>query len=87
MTVKYAHSKPIPGQFIKELYAWVATYPDGTEGIIAGGIPDVGFTPLITARRDVANAMETIAQDVAASFPDRITVRLVAFTSTEGTRQ
>jgi hypothetical protein len=85
-------SEPTRGQFITELYCWVATYGDGTEGIIAGGIQGLGLTTLVTSRRHVAAMMEETARAsmrATMHLPrDKrvVRVRLVTFTSTEGTR-
>jgi hypothetical protein len=84
-------SPPTPGQLITELHAWVATYADGTEGIIAGELPGMGMTPLITSRRAVAESLEELArraQRLTMHTRHRVVrIRLVTFTSTEGTRQ
>jgi len=81
------HSEPTPGQRIVNLHCWVATYQDGSEGIIAGGLPDMGMTPLVTSRRHVAEGMEAIARQVQRLSQQTphpvVSVRLVTFTSTE----
>jgi hypothetical protein len=84
-------SEPTPGQRIAELYCWIATYADGTEGIIAGGLPGLGMTPLVSSRRHVAEQLEAVARNamrLSQDTPHRVTkVRLVTFTTTESTRQ
>lgn len=84
-------SEPTPGQRITELHCWIAIYADGTEGIIAGGLPGIGMTPLVTSRRHAAEQLEAVARNamrLSQNTPHRvISVRLVTFTSTEGTRQ
>ena len=90
METKLIHSEPTPGQVITELHCWIATYQDGSEGIIAGGVPDMGMTPLITSRLHVAKSMESMARQVmrlsCQTKHPVVSVRLVTFTSTEGTR-
>ena len=84
------HSEPTPGQHITELHCWVATYRDGTEGIVASGMSMLGMTPLLSSRRDTAERLEALAHDVmrlSQQTDHPVTgVRLVTFTSTEGTR-
>jgi len=89
--VKLVGSKSTPGQHIRELHVWVATYADGTEGIVAGGFEGVGLTPLMSSRRELAKRLESKACAGMAltegSDNPIVGVRLVTFTSTEGTRQ
>lgn len=91
MNVKIVSSDPTPGQIIRELHCWIATYSDGTEGIIASGLEGLGMTPLISSRRDKAEALEVVArriQRAAMHQTNRVLgIRLVTFTTTEGTRQ
>jgi hypothetical protein len=57
--------KPGKGLPIVKLYAWVATEPDGGEGIVAGELPGVpGFTPLIGADRARIESYRAIAERV-----------------------
>jgi|HubBroStandDraft_4_1064222.scaffolds.fasta_scaffold59061_5 hypothetical protein len=88
---KLIFSEPTPGQFITELHCWIATYPDGTEGIIAYGIDQIGTTPLISSHRDIAEKLEPLArhaQSISLTQATRaISIRLVTFTSTDGVRQ
>jgi hypothetical protein len=90
-TVRVISSDPTPGQFIREIHCWIATYPDGTEGIIAGGIEGLGMTPLLSSRRDVAERLEPQArraqQAVMHQAKRIVSILLVTFTTTEGTRQ
>ena len=83
-------SEPTPGQFIRQLHVWIATYPDGTEGIVGGDL-GMGMTPLMSSRRPVAELLQGFAaRAVLASKRTPhpvVSVRLVTFTSTEGTRQ
>jgi hypothetical protein len=91
MTARAVHSEPTPGQHIREIHCWIATYPDGSEGIMGYGTAETGLMPLMSSRRDLAEQVEPLAQRAAeATRRDtghRVTYRLVSFTSTEGTRQ
>jgi hypothetical protein len=93
MTDRLIDSEPTRGQFITELYCWIATYGDGTEGIIAGGLPGLGMTALVNSRRHVALNLEVAARRamrLTMHLPQAqrvVRVRLVTFTTTEGTRQ
>lgn len=85
-------SDPIPGQRITDLHCWIATYADGTEGIIAGGLSGVGVAPLLSSRRKAAEALEGKAREAQRAVMHQtkhriVSIRLVTFTSTEGTRQ
>jgi hypothetical protein len=88
---KLIASEPTPGQRITELHCWIATYADGTEGIIAGGLPGLGMTPLVNSRRHMAVKLERFAREAMAATARTahrvVNVRLVTFTTTEGTRQ
>ena len=91
MVTKLIGSEPTPGQRITELHAWIATYADGTEGIIARALPGLGMTPLVNSRLHVARQLERFAREAMAltrGTPSPVvSVRLVTFTTTEGTRQ
>jgi hypothetical protein len=85
-------NRPTPGQKITELHCWVATYADGTEGIIAGGIEGLGIVTLMSSNRRAAEKMEGSAREAQQLSNNRtkhrvVSVRLVTFTTTEGTRQ
>jgi hypothetical protein len=88
---KLIGSESTPGQQITDIHCWIATYADGTEGIIAGGIEGLGLTTLVSSRRHVAEKMEPIArraQRMTMHTQHRVvSIRLVTFTTTEGTRQ
>jgi hypothetical protein len=75
---------------IRDLHCWIGTYEDGTEGLLAGGLPGMGMSPLFSSRRHVAESMESIARQVMRMSHQTkhpvVSVRLVTFTSTEGTR-
>jgi hypothetical protein len=83
-------SVPTPGQFIRELHLWIATYADGTEGIVGGNL-GMGMTPLMSSRRATAERLAALAERARAASLGTphpvVSVRLVTFTSTEGTRQ
>ena len=88
---KLIASKSTPGQRITELHCWIATYADGSEGIVAGGIEGLGMTTLLSSRRHVAIQLERHARDAMRLTQGTrhrvVSVRLVTFTTTEGTRQ
>lgn len=70
--------KPRTGQSIDALYAWIATEPDGGEGVIAAVLPGIpGITPLIGADMDRIRSYRTFAMMARAEtgYP----VRLVRF--------
>lgn len=74
--------KPRTGQSIDALYAWVATEPDGGEGIIAALIPGMpGMTPLVGADMDRMRSYRPFAEmaRIGSGYP----VRLVRFGSRE----
>ena len=91
MTDKVIGSDPTQGQFIRELHVWIATYPDGTEGIVAGGLEGLGITPLMSSRRATAESLESQARRAQRAVMHQanriVSLRLVTFTTTEGTRQ
>lgn len=88
---KLIASESTPGQRITELHCWIATYEDGTEGIVAAGIEGLGVTTLLSSRRHIAVQLERHDREVVRltqATPHRVvSVRLVTFTTTEGTRQ
>ena len=85
---KLVSSEPTPGQRITELHCWVATYADGTEGIIAGGLEGLGMTPLLSSRRHVAESLEAKARETMQlsrrTKHPVVSVRLVTFRSSKG---
>jgi len=92
------NSDPTPGQYIRELHVWIATYQDGTEGIIASGLEVRGMsglgatlTPLMSSHRHLAEALEPKARQAQRAVMHQsnhmVSYRMVTFTSTEGTRQ
>jgi hypothetical protein len=76
-------SPPTPEQMIGALHAWIATYRDGTEGIIAHGLPGLGMTPLVTSRHHVGVQLEPIARHAMKLSQDTphpvVAVRLVSY--------
>jgi hypothetical protein len=68
--------KPNTGQTIDALYAWVATEPDGGEGVCSAQIADVHF-PLVGADIDRMKSLRPYAEAIrkATGYP----VRLVRF--------
>jgi len=79
MTDKLIASEPTPGQIIRELHCWIATYSDGSEGIIAHGLEGLGLAPLLSSRRDTAEAMEVLARQAQNLSNDVIAVRLETY--------
>lgn len=70
--------RPGKGQAIEALYAWVATEPDGGEGVIAGELPGMpGITPLVGADMDRMRSYRPYAE--AARRNTGYPVRLVRF--------
>lgn len=90
-TDRVISSDPTPGQLIQQIHCWIATYPDGTEGIIAAGLEGLGVIALLSSHRDKAEAMEAQARRAQRAVMHQanrmVSIRLVTFTTTEGTRQ
>jgi hypothetical protein len=80
---KLISSEPTPGQRIDQLHCWIATYRDGSEGIIAGGLQGLGMTALLSSRRHVAESMESVAEKSRALSLDTrnpvVSVKLVTY--------
>lgn len=72
--------KPGTGQTIDALYAWVATEPDGGEGVCSAQIGDVHF-PLVGADMDRIKSFRAAAEAIhrLTGYP----VRLVRFSRRE----
>lgn len=81
------HSEPTPGQIIRDIHCWIATFNDGTEGIMAGPLPGLGMAMLCNSRRDVAEKLEPLARSIQRAATNVVSIRLVTFTTTEGPRQ
>ncbi len=56
--------KPRTGQSIEALYAWVATEPDGGEGILGAHLPGTGtlIMPLVGADIERIRSLRTYAE-------------------------
>jgi hypothetical protein len=69
--------RPGQGLTIDALYAWVATEPDGGEGVCAMNIPGFGMTPLVGADMDRIKSLRPFAEQARklTGYP----VRLVRF--------
>lgn len=52
-----------PEQTVRELFVWVATDATGAEGIVAGILPGLGATPLVSSKRAAAERMEPAARE------------------------
>jgi hypothetical protein len=72
--------KPGTGQSIDALYAWVATEPDGGEGICSAQLGDIHM-PLVGADMDRIKSLRSFAElaRAATGYP----VRLVRFSMRE----
>jgi hypothetical protein len=65
------------GQKIDSLFAWVATEPDGGEGVIGGTLPGMpGPTPFIGADKARVECFREAAEQVAqlTGYPVRLKV-------------
>lgn len=63
------------GQKIDALYAWVATAPDGAEGVVGGILPGMsGPTPFIGADRERIESYRDLAENLARAtgYPVRL---------------
>jgi hypothetical protein len=82
---------PPPGeQRITELHLWVATYPDGGEGVVSADIPipDIGsrHMPLMSSKRAVAERLKPYAesaQQAAAGAGRIVSLQLVTYRRVE----
>jgi hypothetical protein len=67
--------KPGKGQKIERLYAWVATEPDGGEGVCGMTIPELGgLVPLVGADRERIESLRIYAEQIrkASGCPTRL---------------
>lgn len=72
--------KPRTGQKIEKLYAWVATEPDGGEGVCGAFIREMGgLVPLVGADRERIESLRPYAELTrrGSGYP----VRLVEFST------
>jgi hypothetical protein len=82
---------PPPGeQRITELHLWVATHPDGGEGIVSADVPIPGIgsrhIPLMSSRRELAEKMKPFAehaQQAAAKAGKPVSLRIVTYRRSE----
>jgi hypothetical protein len=78
---------PPAAQRINQLHCWIATYPNGSEGIISADMPMPGYgirhMPLMASKREVAEGLAGLArraQRAAMHKTDRmIRIRLCSF--------
>lgn len=75
---------PPPGQVITELHAWIATYAEGGQGIIAAILPGLGSAPLVSSKRSHMTMAEGVARHAALLTAGRgngevVSVDLVTF--------
>lgn len=64
----YPVADPPDGYKITELFAWVAVYPNGGEGIISMDMEmpmGIRHVPLVTASRSLAERMKPVADKAA----------------------
>jgi len=72
--------KPGKGQKIDKLYAWIATEPDGGEGVCAAHFgPAIGWAPLVGADRERIESYRQFAEEARkiSGYP----VRMVEFST------
>jgi hypothetical protein len=67
---------------IERLYAFMSIDAKGSNGVVAGILPSLGSTPLVTSKRSVAKSLIPVAQDVAKNTG--LTVGLYVFARVEG---
>lgn len=92
MTDLYLDAPPPGDQRIRQIHVWIATYANGSEGIISADLPmPVGLgtrhMPLMNSKRDVAENLQPLArraQRAAMHQADRIvSIRLVTFAAVD----
>jgi hypothetical protein len=64
---------------IRELFAWIGTHDDGSEGLVAGGIEGIGMVALVSTKRRIAETMRRYAERGVGETPGCVSVRLVRF--------
>jgi len=67
---------------IDRLYAFMSIDENGFNGIVASILPGLGSTPLVTAKRSVAQAFIPVAERVAKETG--LTIGLFTFERVEG---
>ena len=50
---------------VDRIYAFLSIDAKGFNGIVAGILPNIGSTPLVTSKRSVAHSLIPVAQEVA----------------------
>jgi hypothetical protein len=60
-----AFQTPPNDEKIERVYAFLSVDAKGFNGIVAGLLPGIGATPLVTASRKLAQSLIPIAQEVA----------------------
>ena len=74
---------PDAGQRVHVLYAWIATHPDGSEGIMSADLPmfeGMRHVPLLSSKRHVVENMrdlveQIVSMSVAAGTPIKYELR------------
>lgn len=57
---------------VTDVWAWVAVSPDGTEGIVGGSIPTMGWVPFVFGKLDLAEKVGHVCLGtVALQAPDK----------------
>jgi hypothetical protein len=80
---------PPAGPRIEALYGWIATYPDGSEGVISAALPLPGslaslgrrVLPLLAASRQTAEMLAPYARQALCAAPAEraVAVQLVTW--------
>lgn len=69
-------------QVLDEIYVFVSEDADGKRGLLAGVLPVLGATILVTGSPRVLDVYRQIAQKIAAKAPDK-KMRLYRYTRAE----
>ncbi len=86
----YVDHQPPPHQRIEQLHVWIATYEDGSEGIVSGDIEMVPglirHIPIMSSKRHVAEGLKPLAERAAEMGREHngkgMTIELRTFTRT-----
>lgn len=88
----YRDAPPPADQRVTEMHVWIATHPDGAEGIASADVdfgPGFGLRhmPLMSSQRGTAEKMhvwaEELRQQALVQAGKRVTLRLVTFRKVE----
>jgi hypothetical protein len=88
----YIDDPPAAEHRVTELHAWIATHPDGAEGIASADVDfgsgfGVRHVPLMSSKRKVAEGLKPLAeqvrQEALIQSGTRVTMRLVTFRKVE----